>query len=422
MESIKIMKKLKLLSYLFLSTGLAFGISSGAYAQSSVVSSAGVTHLKEYQIDSLKEAKAIQVITYTMPNVKGEAADATALVFYPQTKKPKDGWRIVVWTHGTVGVADKCAPSQQPLGENFKVAAQALLKDGYVVVAPDYEGLGTPGIHPYLNLKSEALSALYAIKAMKHQFPNDFQGNWMVAGQSQGGQAALGTAEFANEDASFKGAVAGAPASNLKKIIMEVAPAGLTALENKEKAAKNPVALEDRNSIHSYATLLAYGALTGVGIKAAHPDYDYLEMFHERSKPFAKLAEGSNGEDGLCLLDLRDQFKEDIIQYLTDKPDAKLFSYPGLTAKSFDTNTELHEFLADSQPGTKKIDKPILVIQGEADTNVPAVVTQEMVKHLKDLGSADVELILVKNASHTEAIVWKNKELVEFIRKHMPSK
>ena len=41
---------------------------------------------------------------------------------------------------------------------------------GYVIIAPDYEGLGTPGVHPYLNLSSEAKSALAAVKAAKEHY------------------------------------------------------------------------------------------------------------------------------------------------------------------------------------------------------------------------------------------------------------
>lgn len=76
-------------------------------------------------------------------------------------------------------------------------------------MAPDYEGLGTPGVHPYLNLSSEAKSALAAVKAVKEHYGAQLKGDWMSIGQSQGGHASLGTAEFANTDASYKGAVAG---------------------------------------------------------------------------------------------------------------------------------------------------------------------------------------------------------------------
>lgn len=53
-------------------------------------------------------------------------------------------------------MADACAPSKAALADSTKDLISKLLAAGYVVVAPDYEGLGTPGIHPFLNVKSEA--------------------------------------------------------------------------------------------------------------------------------------------------------------------------------------------------------------------------------------------------------------------------
>lgn len=375
--------------------------------------------IKEYTLEHLAQAQSIEIMTYQMPNVMNKKADATALVLFPQSEKPKDGWRIVAWAHGTVGVSDHCAPSLNLLNEGFKVAAQSLLDAGYVVVAPDYEGLGVAGIHPYLNLESEARSVIYSVNALQKQYGDIFNGEWMVAGQSQGGQASLGTAEYANSDPNFKGAVAGAPASSLDEIIQEVAPVALSRLEDQEK--RQNIQLQDRNSIHSYATLLSYGAFIGIGVRAQNPEFDYLALFQKRAQAIAQMAAGTNGENGLCLGALRELFKEDVIQYLTDNPHENLMSYPGLYLESVEFNTVLQHFFAVNQPGTKRLDKPILVIQGEMDTNVPAIVTEAMVQNMQSLGSPDVRLILVPKAGHREAIVWKNSDLVEFIQAHMPA-
>lgn len=373
----------------------------------------------DYKLQVVDEASKIEIMTYQMPNVLGKKADATALVFYPKTEKPKDGWRIVVWAHGTLGVGDGCAPSNNTLGERFLVAAKDLLKSGYVILATDYEGLGTPGIHPYLHLQSEAFSSIYAVSAIKSQFPSEFQGSWMVAGQSQGGQAALGTAEYANADVNFKGAVAGAPASALGKIITQVAPVALANIEAKEIEAG--IAPAQRVSVQAYATLLSYAALAGVGINSYEPTFDYTEMFSERAGKIAKGVEGTNGEDGQCLDEVRNAFIADIIAYLTENIDAKLLSYEGINKEIFNTNAVVINFLKISEPGTVKMDKPILIIQGTADTSVPHVVTEVMVARLQGLGSSNVEFLSVEGASHTEAIIWKNAEVQAFIAKYMPA-
>ena len=91
---------------------------------------------QSYDEDTLPEASDIQVIRYNMPNVNGERAEATAMVFYPNTPQPQDGWRVVVWEHGTVGSGDSCAPSNNQLNNNFRGLASSLLAQGYVIVAP----------------------------------------------------------------------------------------------------------------------------------------------------------------------------------------------------------------------------------------------------------------------------------------------
>ncbi|WP_347019722.1 alpha/beta hydrolase family protein [Acinetobacter calcoaceticus] len=381
---------------------------------------------KAYSKDSLSGASSIKVMTYNMVNVQGKTAEATALVMFPKIAQPKDGYRVVVWEHGTVGVGDSCAPSNNTINPRFKILADTLLAAGYVIVAPDYEGLGTKGIHPYLNLASEAKSALAAVKAAKDHYGTQLNGDWMSVGQSQGGQASIGTAEYANTDITYKGAVAGAPASSLGTIILDVAPNALALIEQQEIAGN--VALDKRVSVDSYATLLAYAALTGVGIKAYEPRFEYRDLFQTRTKSLAEFAEGSTGENGLCLdsadpsLSLINKFKEDIIRFMTDNPDKKVMDYPGLDANNFKSNETVQKFLLASQPGTKRLDKPVYIAQGKLDTNVPYPITQMMVAGLVTLGSPNIKLDLVENATHTQAIVCKNADIYQFIQTNMPAK
>ncbi|QYA55968.1 alpha/beta hydrolase [Acinetobacter johnsonii] len=384
------------------------------------------TYLSEgnYSLDTVENSSSIKVMTYNMTNVQGKTATATAMVLFPQVARPKDGYRVVVWEHGTVGGGDDCAPSKNVIHPRFKILADSLLAAGYVVVAPDYEGLGTPGIHPYLNFSSAAKSALSAVQAAKDHYGKQLNGAWMSVGQSQGGHASLATAEYANTDTTYKGAVAGAPASSLGKIILEVAPAALADIEARETAANIP--LEFRTSVDTYATLLAYAALTGVGIKAYEPRFNYQDIFQSRAKSLAEFAEGSTGDNGLCLdndndpsLSLINKFKDDIIQFMTANSDKKVMDYPGLDTSVFATNETVKNFLVSSQPGTKRIDKPVYVIQGTADTNVPYPITQALVANLKTLGSPNITLDPVMGASHTQAIVCRNAEAVDFIQTYM---
>lgn len=385
------------------------------------ISESGYVDAQQQPLDTLDNAESLSVMKYKMPNVLGKMVEATAVVMYPKTPAPKDGWKVVVWEHGTLGVADKCAPSQTQLGERFKPLAEELLALGYVVIGVDYEGLGTPGIHPYLHLESEANSAIYAVNAFKEKYAGKVQGDWMSVGQSQGGQASLGTAEYAYNDVTYKGAVAGAPASSLGYIIGTVAPTELAKQETDE-IAKN-VPLENRISVQSYATLLAYAALVGVGIKAYEPDFNYLPMFEIDSQASAKLAEGSNGEDGLCLADIVSAYKNDIITFMGQDASRKVMDFPGVSQTELKNNPILQRFMNEiGQPGTKPVNKPILVIQGTADTNVPYPVTKALVEKMKaNNPSTSIKLLPVLNATHTQAIVQKQADLVAFIQQNMPN-
>ncbi|WP_180104622.1 S9 family peptidase [Acinetobacter sp. YH12108] len=365
---------------------------------------------QSYDEDTLPEASDIQVIRYNMPNVNGERAEATAMVFYPNIPQPQDGWRVVVWEHGTVGSGDSCAPSNNQLNNNFRGLASSLLAQGYVIVAPDYEGLGTRGIHPYLNLKSAAQSAIYAVRAFKEQQGNRFNGAWVSVGQSQGGHASLATAQFADEDPNYKAAVAAAPASSLGYIISEVAPQALSALVE---------AGQDNAAKAVYAELLAYAAYVAVGIKAYEPGFNYRNIFSSRAAIVAEKAEGTTGENGLCLGPLITEYMQDIDDYLVNNPEKTVVDYPGLV-ENFQNNSSVEKFLENNQPATEKINVPVMIIQGTADMAVPYPVTNTLQQGLKDMGTT-VNFVEVENASHTEAIVQSRTQLLTFINTYMPS-
>lgn len=369
-----------------------------------------------YDKDVINTALNVQVMRYNMPNVMGKMAEATALVMYPKTEQPKDGWRVVVWKHGTVGSGDSCAPSANSFNPRFKAMAESLLDKGYVIVAPDYEGLGTQGIHPYLHLTSAANSAIYAVKAFAEQQGSKFNGQWVSVGQSQGGHASLATAELASKDKNYKAAIAAAPASSLGYIIGTVAPQALNQLVVGEAMGVVPAG----SAKMVYSELLAYAAYVAVGIKAYEPNFVYQEIFEGSAKQAAEQAEGTTGENGLCLQELMYSFSNDIDRWLQANAGKTVADYPGLVG-NFDQNASVKKFLEQNQPATKKIDVPVMIIQGKADMAVPYDVTNALQQRLAALGT-DVTFLGVDGAGHTQAIVQKNPELVAFIEKHMPAK
>jgi pimeloyl-ACP methyl ester carboxylesterase len=120
-----------------------------------------------------------------------------------------------------VGVASRCAPSLNPSAWPKIEGLQRLLAAGYAVVAPDYQGLGSAGPHPYLVGSAEAFATLDAVRAAGRFAPARAGRRFVAWGVSQGGQAALFTGLEAHSYApelTLLGVAAGAPASQLARV------------------------------------------------------------------------------------------------------------------------------------------------------------------------------------------------------------
>ncbi len=138
---------------------------------------------------------------------------------------------MIAWAHGTVGSADKCAPSKNFTGvaQTTDASEAALLdqfsfflKQGYIVVATDYEGLGTEGPHPYLVGTSAGRSVLDALSATRQIGALSASDSTVIYGLSQGGHAALFAGEMAATwapDLKVVGVVAAAPFSEVDQLL-----------------------------------------------------------------------------------------------------------------------------------------------------------------------------------------------------------
>ena len=123
--------------------------------------------------------------------------EASGLLYLPQGTPPAGGWPLIVWGHGTFGVADVCAPSWKKPTERDGSYVDAWLQQGFAVVAPDYQGLGTRGVHPYLQRKPEGYSTLDAARAALSAFPGKIANRVILTGQSQGSGAVLNATALA---------------------------------------------------------------------------------------------------------------------------------------------------------------------------------------------------------------------------------
>jgi len=165
-------------------------------------------------VDAGLDATVWRVLHHSR-SLDGEDIAVSGLVAVPEGEPPKDGRPVASWAHGTTGIADECAPSRTL----ELAAATPLLARGMVVVATDYEGLGTPGRHPYLVGESQGRGVLDVVRAAQALGPAIGAGEQVVLwGHSQGGHAVLFANEIAAEwapELEVVGTVAGAPPSQL---------------------------------------------------------------------------------------------------------------------------------------------------------------------------------------------------------------
>lgn len=119
-------------------------------------------------------------------------------LFVPKGPAPAGGWPLMAWAHGTVGSADRCAPSLNQRSPRDTRYLNDWLEQGYAIVATDYQGLGTPGLHPYGLTRPLAYGVLDSIRAVGAA-PVNVSKRAVVFGQSQGGRAAFATAVMAKD-------------------------------------------------------------------------------------------------------------------------------------------------------------------------------------------------------------------------------
>jgi acetyl esterase/lipase len=127
---------------------------------------------------------------------------------------------VLAVAHGSTGTDPSCAPSLSMRPFAATPGVEEALAAGWVVVATDYPGLGTPGPHPYLVGASSAHAVVDSIRAAAALAGAD-PSRAAIWGYSQGGHAALFAIDEAGRaaDVDLVGAVLFAPATDLAGLI-----------------------------------------------------------------------------------------------------------------------------------------------------------------------------------------------------------
>jgi hypothetical protein len=175
-------------------------------------------------------------IMYRSTDARGNPMAVTGTYFEPYNDWPGQGPRpLIVYGPGTQGQGDQCAPSRQfnqgihwspylDVAFNYEeLFVATMVARGFAIVMTDYQGLGTPGLHTYVNRVAQGDAMIDAGRAAM-KLPGtslDPHGPLAFWGYSQGGGAAASAAELASTygpDLHVVGSYAGAPTADLKEL------------------------------------------------------------------------------------------------------------------------------------------------------------------------------------------------------------
>ncbi|EHY58275.1 hypothetical protein HRR83_004866 [Exophiala dermatitidis] len=176
---------------------------------------------------------ALSRMLFMTKTLNGTAVPASAYILWPWMPRRfqnVSGLPIVAWGHGTSGWSGECGPSHiRNLWYQYS-APYVLALQGYVVVAPDYAGLGLDHdaeggfiAHQYLAHPAHGSDLIHAVQAAQQAWPSLLAHEFVVMGHSQGGGAAWGAAQLLakNPVKGYLGTVAGSPSTSTKTLIQQ---------------------------------------------------------------------------------------------------------------------------------------------------------------------------------------------------------
>lgn len=289
----------------------------------------------------------LYVVLYRSETINGTPIGVSGYIAVPDTVAPAGGRPVIAWAHGTRGLADECAPTRQdvPPSSDMPVLAE-LLQRGYVVAATDYEGLGTPGLHPYIIGGSEGRGVLDSARAAQRFKPAAGSDTVVLFGHSQGGHAIA----FANE-------LAATYAPELKVVGAVGSGAGVVGAQSGIVDYLMSSKLKGLMMITAAAQQAAYGP------ELAPPG----RMLTEQG-----IAELANVEIG-CY--------DAVIKYFAEIPKEELFR-PDYKLGFTDGSVARDQ--AGNHPGTA----PMLLVHGTEDKSIPASMIQPYIERVCGFGQA----------------------------------
>ena len=314
---------------------------------------------------SIPGAATAEKLEYRTEWRSGRATVATGAIFLPERDAPEGGFPVVAWAHGTSGIADQCAfTAGTPRPNREKSYLRHWLDQGYAVVAADYPGLGSEGLHRYLDGQSAANSIVDGVRAARATGAS-LSDRWVVVGHSQGGHAAVHTAHIATRRApelDFRGTVATGVPANLENLFVLGVP-GFPDLGLKG--------------------LTAFSGYLFAGLRDAYPQIDVDGYLTPAGRDIVDRAED------LCFGELDASVR-----------DLGIGELPARPLSQGDLPAALTEYLAVP---TADYDRPLLLGHGVEDRVVPLPLSAKLAADLY-AGDADVDYRVYPAADHFTVI------------------
>jgi len=307
-------------------------------------------------------------VMYRSESLEGDPIAVTGTVLVPDAAAPEGGRRLLTLAHGTTGIADECAPSKSPGSELYLMTPA--IEAGWLVAMTDYEGLGTPGRHPYLVGESEGRGAIDAIVAAGALPDADPGKELAIAGYSQGGHGALWADEVAPDwapDLEVVGTFAGAPATELD-IILAAAPT-------------MPVAG------------FAYMMIAGFG--AAYPEADPAKILTPA------------GVDQLDKVDTG--CGADLIKAFAGTDPKEMIRPNGPSSDPW------KRLAQENNPGQVKTPDPVLILHSKDDDVVPAALSALLLNRMCKQGQVVERRVLTGVGGHTAAAPGAYADALEWL-------
>ncbi|HEX8134825.1 MAG TPA: lipase family protein [Actinomycetes bacterium] len=319
----------------------------------------------------LPDSRAWAVLYHSRDVDGRDVAVSGMVVVAPPGAAPKGGRPVVVWGHGSVGLADRCAPSHGGVMGAFGPWLGGLLQQDLVVAATDYQGLGTPGLERFVIGLSAGRAVLDVARAARGLPAAGAGGRVVLAGHSEGGHAVLWAAELAHSYApelEVLGVAATAPGAELATTL--------------KLSRLRPTAVTSGATLIVVAWSDAYrlppqGVLTPAGQRA-------VDRVRTR-----------------CLLEL-----------------ARDPATPAVHLGDLLTTPPWPALLARNSPGQAAVPAPLLIAQGTDDQTVVPAATGALVQRLCQVGDT-VELRSYQHAEHfhlpevagTDVAAWMGDRL-----------